>query len=243
MRSPTGCATSGRPRACRPGRLNLFRLGQRTVIIDFAHNEAGTEAILDVAAAIGGGAAGRAAPITAIIGTAGDRPDDTLLGDRADRRRRKADRIAIKETLGYLRGRERDERRRGAAREGVAEGGGDPSDGPVYPERDPGPGVGARRARGGGRRRQRAGRRAAGRRAVLPRESATKVFELLKRLGARPVDVADRAPGRCCPAARGPAPPLIEAARATRRGPLASTLARDAGLAARPGLHRCGWLP
>ena len=33
------------------------------------------------------GAAGRAAPITAIIGTAGDRPDDTLRGHRPDRRR------------------------------------------------------------------------------------------------------------------------------------------------------------
>ena len=91
-----------------PSRLNLFRLGQRTVIIDFAHNEAGTEAILDVAAAIAGGAAGRAAPITAIIGTAGDRPDDTLLGDRPVAAR-KSDRIAIKETLGYLRGRERED--------------------------------------------------------------------------------------------------------------------------------------
>ena len=30
--------------------------------------------------AIAGGAAGRAAPVTAIIGTAGDRPDDTLRG-------------------------------------------------------------------------------------------------------------------------------------------------------------------
>ena len=55
------------------------------MIVDFAHNEAGTEAILDVAAAIAGGAAGRAAPVTAIIGTAGDRPDDTLRGHRADR--------------------------------------------------------------------------------------------------------------------------------------------------------------
>ena len=35
-----------------PGRLNLFRLGHQTVIIDFAHNEAGTDAILDVAARI-----------------------------------------------------------------------------------------------------------------------------------------------------------------------------------------------
>ena len=46
---------------------------------------------------------GRRTPVTAIIGTAGDRPDDTLrgIGRLAAER---ADRVAIKETLGYLRG-------------------------------------------------------------------------------------------------------------------------------------------
>ena len=89
-----------------PGRLNLFRAGSRLVIVDFAHNEAGVEAVLDVADGIAGGAAGRAAPITVIVGTAGDRPDDTLrgIGRIAGRR---ADRVAIKETLRYLRGRTR----------------------------------------------------------------------------------------------------------------------------------------
>ena len=87
-----------------PGRLNLFRLGARVVIVDFAHNEAGLSAVLDVAEGIAAGAAGRAAPITAIIGTAGDRPDDTLrgIGRIAGPR---AQRVAIKETLRYLRGR------------------------------------------------------------------------------------------------------------------------------------------
>ena len=97
-----------------PGRMNLFRLGRRTVIVDFAHNEAGTEAILDLASALARGAAGSAAwsadgapaPITAIIGTAGDRPDDTLRGIGRIAAER-ADRLAIKETLSYLRGRER----------------------------------------------------------------------------------------------------------------------------------------
>ncbi len=79
--------TAFAPDASRsPGRLNLFRLGARVVIVDFAHNEAGVGAILDVAEGIAGGAAGRTAPITAIIGTAGDRPDDTLR-DRPHRRR------------------------------------------------------------------------------------------------------------------------------------------------------------
>src|SRR5439155_20763391 len=90
-----------------PGRLNLFRLGSRIVIVDFTHNEAGVVAVLDVAEGIAGGAAGRAAPITAIVGTAGDRPDDTLrgIGKIAGKR---AQRVAIKETLKYLRGRSRD---------------------------------------------------------------------------------------------------------------------------------------
>ncbi len=84
-----------------PGRLNVFRGERHVVIVDFAHNEAGIQALFDVAEAIAAGA-----PVTAIIGTAGDRPDDTLrgLGRIAAER---ANRIAIKETLAYLRGRSR----------------------------------------------------------------------------------------------------------------------------------------
>ena len=94
-----------RPSADRsPGRMNLYRVGARVVIVDFAHNEAGVAAILDVAEGIAGGAAGRAAPITAIIGTAGDRPDDTLRGIGRIAAER-AQRVAIKQTLRYLRGR------------------------------------------------------------------------------------------------------------------------------------------
>ena len=76
----------------------------RIVIVDFAHNEAGISAVLDVAEGIAAGAAGRAAPITAIIGTAGDRPDDTLRGIGRIAAER-AQRVAIKETRNYLRGR------------------------------------------------------------------------------------------------------------------------------------------
>ncbi len=94
-----------RPSAERsPGRLNLFRLGSRLIIVDFAHNEAGIAAVLDVAEGLAAGAAGRAAPITAIIGTAGDRPDDTLRGIGRIAAQR-AQRVAIKETRTYLRGR------------------------------------------------------------------------------------------------------------------------------------------
>jgi cyanophycin synthetase len=86
-----------------PGRLNVFRNGDRLVIIDFAHNEAGLTVLLDVADAI---AQGRR-PITAIIGTAGDRPDDTLRGMGRIAAQR-AQRVVIKESLHYLRGRSRE---------------------------------------------------------------------------------------------------------------------------------------
>src|SRR5689334_18548563 len=113
-----------------PGRLNLFRLGQKVVIVDFAHNEAGINAVLDVAEGIAAGAAGRAAPITTIIGTAGDRPDDTLRGIGRIAAER-SQRVAIKQTLKYLRGRTA----RSVVGEllaGVAAGGGATADVPVY---------------------------------------------------------------------------------------------------------------
>jgi cyanophycin synthetase len=113
-----------------PGRLNLFTLGRRTVIVDFAHNEAGTEAILAVAEALGAGAAGRPAPVTAIIGTAGDRPDDTLRGIGRIAAGR-AQRVAIKETRAYLRGRPGPDVVR-LLTEGLAEGGVDVAAVPVY---------------------------------------------------------------------------------------------------------------
>jgi len=86
-----------------PGRLNVFQNGDRLVIIDFAHNEAGLTVLLDVAEAI---AAGRR-PITAIVGTAGDRPDDTLRGMGRIAAQR-AQRVVIKESIHYLRGRSRE---------------------------------------------------------------------------------------------------------------------------------------
>jgi cyanophycin synthetase len=108
-----------------PGRLNLYRRGDTTVIVDFAHNEAGVSAVLDVAAGLVGDSRARAGQrsLCIIIGTAGDRPDDTLRGIAkvaADR----ADRVVIKETLGYLRGRTR-ESVVGELRAGITIGGGD----------------------------------------------------------------------------------------------------------------------
>ncbi len=149
-----------------PGRLNLFRLGSKVVIVDFAHNEAGVGAVLDVAQGIAGGAAGRAAPITAIIGTAGDRPDDTLRGIGRIAAER-AQRVAIKQTLKYLRGRTA-ESVVGELMVGVVAGGMSADRRPDLRLRDRGaPGRAERRGRGRGERWT--ARRGAGRRADVPR--------------------------------------------------------------------------
>ncbi len=166
-----------------PGRLNLFRLNGTIAIVDFAHNEAGLEAVLDVAEGIAAGAAGRAAPVTVIVGTAGDRPDDALIGLGRIAARR-ADRVAIKETLAYLRGRERGEVVE-RLREGIVEGGKDPAAVPVY-ESEPA----ALRAELTGRAAVE-GARPGTRVVVLTcHEDRAGVYRLLDELGARPVDVA-----------------------------------------------------
>jgi cyanophycin synthetase len=173
-----------RPTAERsPGRLNLYRVGGRTVIVDFAHNEAGIEAVLDVAEGIAGGAAGRATPITIIIGTAGDRPDDTLRG-MARIGARRADRVAVKETLEYLRGRSR-EHVVGELLAGAAEGGADPATIAVYPSETTALRAELTRANGASD-----GRTGEDRIVVLLcHEERDAVLELLADLGARPVDV------------------------------------------------------
>jgi cyanophycin synthetase len=167
-----------RPSAERsPGRLNLFRLGSRLVIVDFAHNEAGIAAVMDVAEGIAAGAAGRAAPITAIVGTAGDRPDDTLRGIGRIAAQR-AQRVAIKETRNYLRGRS-EAAVIGELRAGITSGGVAVADVPVYESET----VALRTE-------------LVGRGPDTPRvivlmchEDREGVFRLLEDLGARPVDV------------------------------------------------------
>ena len=172
-----------------PGRLNLFRLGSKVVIVDFAHNEAGIGAVLDVAQGIAGGAAGRAAPITAIIGTAGDRPDDTLRGIGRIAAER-AQRVAIKQTLKYLRGRTA-ESVVGELMVGVVAGGVSAADVPIYDSETDALQAELNGAAGAGAH---GGRSDAARVIVLMcHEDRDGVFELLRRLGARPVDVASRA--------------------------------------------------
>jgi cyanophycin synthetase len=160
-----------------PGRLNLYRLGARIVIVDFAHNEAGVSAVLDVAEGIAGGAAGRAAPITAIVGTAGDRPDDTLRGIARIAASR-AQRVAIKETLKYLRGRSR-ESVIGELLAGVEAAGRSRADVPIYETETAA--LKAELADSKGQPRVIV---------LLCHEERDDVFQLLDSLGARPIDIA-----------------------------------------------------
>jgi cyanophycin synthetase len=105
------------------GWLNLFRDDRRIVVVDFAHNEAGVTVLFDVVDAIAGslGQDGRRAPVSAIVGLAGDRPDDTLRGVGRIVAGR-VDRFVLKEMLHYLRGRTR-ESILGEIRAGAREGG------------------------------------------------------------------------------------------------------------------------
>jgi cyanophycin synthetase len=169
-----------------PGRLNLFRMGSRVVIVDFAHNEAGVGAVLDVAEGIAGGAAGRAAPITTIIGTAGDRPDDTLRGIGRIAARR-SQRVAIKQTLRYLRGRTA-QSVVGELMAGVVAGGLAAEDVPVYDSETAALQAELNGAAGAGAH----GGPPNGLRVIvlMCHEDRDGVFALLQRLGARPVDIA-----------------------------------------------------
>ena len=169
-----------------PGRLNLFRLGARVVIVDFAHNEAGVGAVLDVAEGIAGGAAGRAVPVSAIIGTAGDRPDDTLRGIGRIAAER-AQRVAIKQTLKYLRGRTA-ESVVGELLAGVVAGGMAAADVPIYDSETEALQAELSGAAGAGAHGERPD--AARVIVLMCHEDRVGVFELLGRLGARPVDVA-----------------------------------------------------
>ena len=83
------------------GRLNLFEINGGTVVIDFAHNEAGLVHLLNFARNF----VGKDGRLISVVGTAGDREDDAL---RAIVRRamESADSVVLKDSVHYLRGRE-----------------------------------------------------------------------------------------------------------------------------------------
>ncbi len=82
-----------------PGRLNVFTVGGATVVVDFAHNPHGIEALLEMAAAM----PAKRRLIT--IGQAGDRDDESILELARTAWRARPDRVLIKEMTEYLRGR------------------------------------------------------------------------------------------------------------------------------------------
>lgn len=83
------------------GRLNVFALDGVTVILDYAHNEAGAERLLAFARSF----VAEGGKLTMVIGTAGDRTNDSLRGI-ARIAGAGADRVVIKLTRRYLRGRD-----------------------------------------------------------------------------------------------------------------------------------------
>ncbi|MDQ2682925.1 MAG: Mur ligase family protein [Chloroflexota bacterium] len=82
------------------GRLNVYQCGEVTVILDFAHNEAGLQHLV----AFGHGYRAERGRLITIIGTAGDRSDQSLmqLGTIAAAH---SDLVIAKGTAKYLRGR------------------------------------------------------------------------------------------------------------------------------------------
>ncbi len=83
-----------------PGRMNFFSLGEISVVMDLAHNEAGLEAMVEIM----NGVRRPGARLLLGLGAVGDRQDDLLerLGEMAGMY---ADVVAIGHKQGYLRGR------------------------------------------------------------------------------------------------------------------------------------------
>jgi cyanophycin synthetase len=83
------------------GRLNVYDVNGATVILDFAHNEAGLVHLLS----FGRSMVKPGGRLIAVVGTAGDRDDHALrgIGRRAVEL---ADMVVLKDSVHYLRGRE-----------------------------------------------------------------------------------------------------------------------------------------
>ena len=86
--------------ALNPGRANVWKLGDATAIVDFAHNPHGLEALAQMAANL------PARRRAIVIGQAGDRDDDAIREFVREAWDMRPDRVFIKEMEVYLRGRE-----------------------------------------------------------------------------------------------------------------------------------------
>ncbi|MEX0984815.1 MAG: Mur ligase family protein [Actinomycetota bacterium] len=109
-----------------PGRANLFTMNGRTIVIDYAHNEAGVRGLTEILRGLR--PPGAATWLT--IGTAGDRTDG-ILHAFALHAALGSDHLAFAELEHYLRGRTREDIMARLA-EGASEAGVD--DVPVYPD-------------------------------------------------------------------------------------------------------------
>jgi cyanophycin synthetase len=90
-----------------PGRANLFELDDRVIVVDYAHNEAGMEGLVQVCRGLRRGGA----EIWLAFSSAGDRSDDIVHGIGYIAARG-ADHVAVSELLYYLRGRDREDLKR-----------------------------------------------------------------------------------------------------------------------------------
>ena len=101
-----------------PGRMNFFSIGEVTVVVDLAHNEAGLEALIEIM----NGVRRPGSRLLLGLGVVGDRQDD-LIEKLAEIGARDTDVVAIGHKERYLRGRTVEELdallRAGAERVGV----------------------------------------------------------------------------------------------------------------------------
>jgi cyanophycin synthetase len=101
-----------------PGRMNVFSLGDVTVVLDLAHNEAGLAALIEIMR----GVRAPGARLLLALGAVGDR-QDSLVESLGEIGGRDADVVAIGHKERYLRGRTTEELdrllRTGAARVGM----------------------------------------------------------------------------------------------------------------------------
>jgi cyanophycin synthetase len=84
-----------------PGRANLFELDGRILVVDYAHNEAGMEGLVEICR----GLRPPKGKVWLAYGTAGDRSDEVMHG-MGYIAARASDRVAIVELHRYLRGRD-----------------------------------------------------------------------------------------------------------------------------------------
>lgn len=106
---PTDAVVEGlrtfRPDAeANPGRANVYTLGDRVIVLDYAHNEAGMAGLAEIAR----GLCPPGGETWIAFGTAGDR-DDAILHALGYRAARGSDHVCIAELPRYLRGRDRDD--------------------------------------------------------------------------------------------------------------------------------------